>query len=94
VALAWWCLCCNRDDFGPQTGFRAPELTLVCDAPCAASCRCSGAAASRHLFSTDCNGGVHFLEGSPAELNVNARTIMYMLDKAAEGVRSRAACAW
>jgi hypothetical protein len=37
---------------------------------------------------------VHFLEGSPAELNVNARTIMYMLDKAAEGVRSRAACAW
>ena len=50
------------------------------------------------LFQTlaplDCNGGLHVGVGTPAEVNVNLATAKLALNKAAEGIISRAQCAW
>lgn len=44
------------------------------------------------VFVLDCNGGVHILPGTPAEVNLNIKGARHLLNFAADEIRGRVAC--
>ena len=47
-----------------------------------------------HVVTSDCNGGVHFMSGSPLETNMNVRSLQRVYNAVVDSLVSRAQCAW
>jgi hypothetical protein len=48
--------------------------------------------AIREIAVLDCNGGLHLLPNTPAEVNLNLRGLRFLLNFAADEIRQRARC--
>jgi hypothetical protein len=84
-------------------GLKPEALIMLRLSAAVALLLCCGAAidavsASSPLFTNfatlDCAGGLHVGVGTPAEVNVNLQAVVTLLNTAAEGIISRAKCAW